>query len=257
MPDLIVHDITVDLVDSFFGSSRDALKRSERFASDADESLGVRISNRREIQAVVECALASFLAIEAAVNRLFSDQMKGKKPTPFDRWLKARWHYGLRIEDKLALVLNEYADTDLLDFPVLRELFLEMTSFRNRLVHTAPQDYEMLVQPSEENPSSGTPVIVAERPREGNRYPKTGLSFGLWSLRYSDGAKCHEIMVLMLAFLSARFNFPRIFVLEDPEAKTNRYTVRTPEAYLAELTQRYFEVDAAKFNVKRNGAGST
>jgi hypothetical protein len=220
MDDLEVHDTTIDLVYSFFFSSRDALKRSEEFSSDTDESLGVRISHDNERQFVVECAIASFLAVEARLNRIFSDQIKQQKATPFERWLKSRWHFGLQTEDKLALVLNQYASTDFLDFPVLRELFLEMTSFRNTLVHTTPQDYEMLIQPDVSHPSPGSGILVAVAEKgQRYKYPKTGLSCGLWSLRHSDVAKCHEIMVLMLGFLHARFKLKQMLIVDKKPQK--------------------------------------
>lgn len=248
MPEPAVHEVTVDLADSFLRSSRDALKRSERLSShNNDESLGIHMSGMFEIQSVVECAIASFLAVEARVNRLFSDAVKIGKPSPFDRWLKSRWHFGLRTEDKIALVLHQYADTDFLDFPVLRELFLEMATFRNTLIHTAPQDYEMLIQPSETDPNSGTPFIVAEKLGQKNKYPKTKLSSGIWSLQHSDAAKCHEIMVLMLVFLAARFKSPQFLIWKDPETE-KPWRVTDLGKYLNELPVRYFDnVDMTKF----------
>lgn len=249
MPDPVVREMSVHLTDSLFRSSRDALKRSESVSPKGDESLGVYTSSMFEIQAVVECAIASFLTIEALVNRFFSNLVKRGKTSPFERWLKSRWHFGLRTEDKITLVLDHYASTDFLDFPILRELFLEMTSFRNTLVHTTPQDYEMLIQPSPTDPTSGTLASVAERSGQSNKYPKTKLSSGIWSLRHEDAAKCHEIMVLMLAFLGARFKDQQSLVWKET-GSPEKWRVTTPEDYLKELPVRYFvNVDVTKFGV--------
>lgn len=123
-------------------------------------------------------------------------------------------------------------------FPLLREIFVEFTNFRNRLVHTAPQEFELLIHYSEGQEGGSLEDVYTPSEKE-NIFPRTGLSKGIWYLNYYDAAKCYEIMLLMLTFLSSKFAYPGI-LWWDTKRKHSRYRVRAPKEVLADLQDRFF-----------------
>jgi len=233
--------LRIDLVNSLFCSARGALDRAKRanpYSSYAETQSEPRISSAEEIQATVETCTTAFFTVEAALNRIFFESLKTKTQTPFDKWLKSRWRFGLSILDKITLPLHEYANTDFTDFPLLREIFVEFTNFRNRLVHTAPQEYELLLQYPEGQEGGLLEDVYTPSERE-SIFPRTNLSKGIWLLNYYDAAKCYEIMLLMLTFFSSKFNYLAV-LWWDTKQKRSRYRVRAPKELLEDLQDRFF-----------------
>ena len=129
MNDIQLRPLIVDLVESFFRSSRDALERARMAKSDQAavvEPTGLNIfSHRRgETQASLESIVFSFLTIEATINYLFFREQPGGRSKGLHRWLREKWKRGLSVHDRFVLLVSQYATGNLDEFHPLGNALL-------------------------------------------------------------------------------------------------------------------------------------
>ena len=208
MKDIDILPLIVDLIGSFFRSSRDALGRAKSAActGTAHEPTGLNIFSHRhaETQAALETIVFSFLTVEATINYVFFDQLRSHSaPTGLDKWLKQKWKHGLSIADKYILLFTQYATTDLDKFQNVTFLFSEFIKFRNRIVHSHPEVYNALVESSEI--TNEVLLHDVEPLTTTKNFAHSGLSEEIVRIGYEDAARCYEIMLLILALVDEQF----------------------------------------------------
>lgn len=204
MDDIRILPLIVDLVGSFFGSSRDALDRARQAKNEQQvlrEPTGLNIfSHRRgETQASLETIIFSFLTAEAMINYLFFNEQRSTGARRLDRWLRQRWKRGLSIQDRFVLLVSQYSLANLDDFHHLEMLFSEFVTFRNRIVHTYPEQYDALVQPGDV--PDEVFIHDVEAKSGAGRFPVSGLAGEIARIDVQDAECAFEIMLLVLSFL--------------------------------------------------------
>jgi hypothetical protein len=207
MKDIDVVPLIVDLGNIFFRSSRDALHRAQSAKSVQDqvaEPTGLNIFSHRqnETQASLETIVFAFLTVEATVNYIFfheqSADSKGVRA-----WLRDKWKRNLSIHDRFVLLVSQYATGNLNDFQRLGMLFLEFITFRNRIVHAHPEQYQALVEPS--TVPNEMLVHDVEPIYNAHNFRESGLSQEIGRISSDDASRAFEIMLLVLCFLDEQF----------------------------------------------------
>ena len=241
--------LTVDLMELFYRSARDALYRAKDAAGSHpyQEVTGLTIFPQRqaETQATVESVIASFFAVEAAVNYVFLIETEGRR-SGTDRWLKRKWKGGLSLSDKLLLLFSQYAVTDLERFQNVVSLFQEFVICRNQIVHPYPERYEALVEFTdldEEALIHAVNPYIARAPLS-----HSGLSRETARIAYPDAARCYEIMLLVLALLDAQFVVEMQLSWYEKPAEMAGLHAATPSELLNSLKHRYYpKIDPITF----------
>lgn len=165
---------------------------------------------------IITSCVASFLSIEAYINRIFFDcystSSKTKLvtlptiPEAIKLHIKASWSK-LSIKDKcitvIPLVSKKELDTNHKPF----NLFIEFIKFRNRLVHAKSWETEHLTlvthaNLNEKNQGSwgGKPLGVKSLKLDDN-YPLTKFSRDLSQLNISDAEKALEIALMTIFYI--------------------------------------------------------
>jgi hypothetical protein len=217
MGEIKVMPLIVELIGSFFASSRDALER----ARDAKSSqvvlveptgLNIFVHRQAETQASLECIVFSFLTIEACINYFFFEEQRGREASGgFTAWLRQKWQRGgLSVSDRFLLLVDRYTTAKPKDFEFLSSLFSEFITFRNRIVHAHPEQYHALVE--EESATDYSFVHDVEPVSSTGKFPASGLSREIGRICLEDASRSFEIMLLMFSFLDeqfvAEFRFP-------------------------------------------------
>jgi len=234
--------LTIDFIGFFFKSSRDALERAAQYAQSIKShhvtGLTVFPNKSAETQATLETVIFSFMTIEATINYIFFKEQEEKyNQSGIDRWLKNKWRGGLSISDRFFLLFNKYSSADLNKFQNVSSLFNEFISFRNRIVHSYPDKYDALVEFSD---IPGEVFIHDVEPRTTHKpFPYSGLTDEMAKIKYTDAARCYEIMLIVLALINAQFVAELEFFFED---KTNILKSRalSPHVILLSLEPRYY-----------------
>lgn len=251
MKDCDVLPLIVDLMGSFYRSSRDALERASKAAcaNHSRHITGLTIFSEKnaETQATLETIIFSFLTVEATINYIFFNEQEYKtNQSGLDRWLKKKWKNGFSISDKFNLLFNKYATTDLDKLQNVTSLFYEFASFRNRIIHSYPEKYDALVEYSD---IPGEILLHAAEPCNTQKlFPRSGLSKEIAKIGYPDAARCYEIMLIVLALIDAQF----IAELRLPRHKNsvNKEDLITasPSEVLESLKPRYYpDIDPKTF----------
>lgn len=248
MSDVKIMPLTVNLVGTFFRSSRDARwrARSARNArSDHDtKELNIFTHRQPETQASLESIVFSFLTLEAAINYVFfTTGYSHTPPTGMERWLHGKWK-SLRVYDRFVLLATNYAP--LSEFQSLVTLFEEFTTLRNRIVHSYPDRYDALVE------QSSTPDEVLIHDVEHVAHSKTtsqsGLSVEIGRINVEDAERGFEIMLLILCFLDEQFVADLEFHWPINDFPDGQGTHLKPKAILASLKHRYYSnIDPESF----------
>ena len=207
MKDLEILPLTVELIGSFFGSARDALNRALRAKSShrVYEPTGLNIFTHRrdETQAALESIVFSFLTIEATINHIFFNEQRSRPLNGMDRWLRDKWKRHLRVYDRFVLLVTHYSSNPVDKFQPLVILLSEFISFRNRIVHSYPEVYDALVEPSDK--PDEVQVHDVQLISQTKTFPTSGLSQEIGRIDSHDASRAFEIMLLILAFLDEQF----------------------------------------------------
>src|SRR3972149_2484133 len=199
--------LTVDLIGVFFRSAKNALARAKHatIIHQSTEITGLNIFSKKhaESQAAVETVVASFLAIEATINfTFFSEINTHTNKSGLDKWLRKKWKRNLSISDKFLLLLH-YSSTDLNKFQALTTLFHEFIILRNRIVHSYPEQYDALVEPSD---IPNEVLIHAVDPCSKEKcFTYSKLSEEIGRINYEDAVRCYEIMLLIIGLIDGQF----------------------------------------------------
>ncbi len=250
MKDVDIIPLIVDLAGSFFRSSIEAFERARRANAvhpvEEPSGLNVFLEHHVESQAAIESIVFSFLTIEAAINFMFFEQIRSHPPSGLERWLKQKWKGHFSIYDRFVLLVTEYASASLDDFQYLFSLFLEFITFRNRIVHAHPEQYQVLVEPALE--PGRVFVHDVERVSQTHPFPASGFSQELAKIGVNDARRGFEIMLLVLAFLDeqlvAHFELP----WNDENMAERRKDQLSPRQILELLNSRYYtKIDPESF----------
>jgi len=243
--------LTVELIELFHRSARDALRRAKDAADSHpyQEVTGLTIFPQRnaETQATIESVVASFFAVEATLNYVFFSEMENEhNQSGTNRWLKRKWKGSLSVSDKLVLLFSQYATTDLNKFQNVVSLFHEFVTFRNRIVHPYPEKYEALVEsadlPGEVLLHAVDPCITPEP------FVHSGLSREIARIAYPDAARCYEITLIVLALLDAQFVTEMQLSWYEKPADMAGLHLATPAELLNSLEHRYYpKIDPMAF----------
>lgn len=243
---------SLDLLDVFYSSSRDALARAKHTTithSAARNSLGQKYA---ETQGVIETVVASFLAIEAATNYTYFHEVNGRtSESALDKWLKKKWKRGLSISDKLMLLLDQYSSVDLNKFQALRTLFNEFIVFRNRIVHSHPEEYDALVELSDI--SDEVWIHAVEPQSKETCFANSKLSEKIGEINYKDAARCYEIMLLIIALLDGQFILELKLSMYKNNDDLTATISETPQELIKSLSHRFYpDIDPELFIWKRS-----
>jgi hypothetical protein len=231
MREIRVVSLTVELIGSFFASSRDALER----ARDAKSSqvvkfpdapggveptgLNIFVHRRAETQASLECIVFSFLVLEACINYFFFVEQRGGSNTGgFTAWLRQKWQRGgLSISDRFLLLVDRYTTAlqepqgrkaysaqPRRNFEHLSSLFSEFITFRNRIVHAYPEEYHALVEEESAADYFFVHDVMPVSPSTG-RFSVSGLSREIGRICLEDASRSFEIMLLIFSFLDEEY----------------------------------------------------
>jgi hypothetical protein len=207
MKDVDVLPLTVDLVGSFFRSSRDALERALRAKATQKvrEPTGLNMFTHRrdETQAALESLVFSFLTIEATINYVFFCEQRSRPLNEMDRWLRDKWKRYLRVYDRFVLLIAHYSSDRLDKFQSIVTLLSEFITFRNRIVHAHPEEYDALVELGDE--PDEVRVHDVQRMSQTKAFPRSGLSEEIGRIDSHDASRAFEIMLVVVAFLDEQF----------------------------------------------------
>jgi hypothetical protein len=201
--------LIVELIGSFFASSRDALERSRNAKSSQavlsePTGLNIFVHRQAETQASLECIVFSFLAVEACINYLFFREHRWGSSNSLTAWLKQKWRRGgLSVYDRFVLLVDQYATANMSDLQTLCALFSEFISLRNLIVHAYPSEYQALVE--EESGGEYSFVHDVEPISSNGRFAVSGLSREIGRICLDDASRSFEVMLLMFAFLDEQF----------------------------------------------------
>lgn len=208
MKEVDILPLTVDLVGSFFRSSRDALERAHHAKSiqpEIPEATGLNIFTHRrgETQASLESLVFSFLTIEATINYTFFHQQRSPHSTPMDEWLRNKWKQHLSVYDRFVLLIAHYSSDSPDRHQRIVTLLREFIRFRNRIVHAHPEEYAALVESGDEPDQ----VLIhdVERVSQTKAFPMSGLSEEIGRIDSHDAARAFEVMLIVVAFLDEQF----------------------------------------------------
>jgi len=242
MDDIDILPLVVHLFGRFFDSSRDALDRARQARADQEattEPTGLNIfSHRRsETQASLETILFSFLTVEATINYLFFNEQQSTRPKRLDRWLQQKWKRGLSLHDRFVLLVSKYSTANLDDFQYLETLFCEFVNFRNRIVHTYPEQYDALVEPG----VIPNEVLAhdVEATFVGGVFPVSGLAGEIARIGSQDAGRAFEIMLLVLSFLDEQL-FAAIELWWPVAGSPGSKALTRPRAIVEALGTRYY-----------------
>lgn len=207
MKDVEILPLTVDLVGSFFRSARDALGRALRAKSvrTVHEPTGLNIFTHRrgEAQASLETVVFSFLTIEATINYIFFNEQRCRPLSGMDRWLRNKWRRHLRVYDRFLLLVTHYSSDPVDKFQSMVTLLSEFITFRNRIVHAHPEEYDALVESGDE--PDEVRIHDVQRMFQAKALPSSGFSEEIGKIDSRDASRAFEIMLLILAFLDEQF----------------------------------------------------
>lgn len=116
-------------------------------------------------------------------------------------------------------------------------MFKEFVSFRNRIVHSYPDKYDALVEFSD---IPGEVFIHEVEPCSTHKpFQCSDLSDEMAKIKYSDAARCYEIMLIVLALIDAQFVSELEFPFKD---KTDNSTIKnlSPSEIVENLELRYY-----------------
>src|SRR5258708_34601317 len=128
--------LIVELIGSFFASSRDALERSRNAKSSQvvltePTGLNIFVHRQAETQASLECIVFSFLAVEACINYLFFREHRWGSSNSLTPWLKQKWRRGgLSHYDRFVLLVDQYATAKFRDLQAFCAIFAEFICSR-------------------------------------------------------------------------------------------------------------------------------
>jgi hypothetical protein len=162
---------------------------------------------------IVTSCVASFLSIEAYINRIFFDCYSASSKTKLiilpsiseaiKMHIKASWSK-LSIKDKCIIVIPLVSKKELKINDKPFNLFIEFIKFRNRLVHAKSWETEHLTLVTGVNLNekmqgswSGKPLDVKSLQLEDN-YPLTKFSRDLSKLNIRDAEKALEIALMTI-----------------------------------------------------------
>jgi len=235
--------LIVDLIELFYRSSRDALSRAKDAAHTHPfrESTGLTIFSQRsaETQATVESIAASFLTVEATINYMFFGELESRhNESGLDKWLKRQWKGRLSVTDRFMLLLDQYATIHLDKIQNVISLFQKFAVFRNRIIHPYPAKYDALVEYTD---IPGEALVHAvDLCETGEVFSQSGLPGEIARISYPDAARCHEIMLLVLALLDAQFVTKMKLSWYDKPADMSGLNSATPTELLNSLEHRYY-----------------
>jgi len=252
MDDIDIVPLIATLIKAFYRSSRDALARvavaSKARTADGPTGLNIFPHRHTETQAALETIVFSFLTVEATINFLFFLQCRDSNMR-LDRWLKQKWKRSLSIEDKFVVLFNQYTSIDLGKFQSVTFLFSEFVTFRNRIVHSHPEVYDALVEPS--HIPEEILVHDVEPHTTTKNFAHSGLSNEIARIGYEDAARCYEIMLLILAFLDEQFFIElELSWYKIPDQMESMRTAR-PKEIIQNLESRFYPtIDPTTFSLK-------
>lgn len=198
-----------NLIENFFKSSRDALERAKiaRSNNSVQKSTDLNAFShcRVEVQASIESTVFSFLTIEATINYIFFDTLRGHQLRGIEKWLQQKWKRNLSVYDRFILLVDYFVHSNLDDFQHLTSLFSEFITFRNRIVHAMPEEYYALVEsfPNENEVLLHDVESVHVQNRE--QFPVSRLSSETGRINCEDAKRGFEIMLLVICFLDEQF----------------------------------------------------
>lgn len=208
MGEVKILPLIIDLTWIFFRSSQDALERARnaRPNNKIEESTNLSILSHcrhAEIQASIESIIFSFLIIEATINYIFFNQLRGRQSKGLDKWLQQKWRRNLSIYERFILLMNQYSNDNLDNFQYLTSLFTEFITFRNRIVHAMPEEYQALVESA---PNENEAFVHAVDPvKNDEQFSVSKLSDKIGKINYEDAKRGFEIMLLIVCFLDEQF----------------------------------------------------
>ena len=165
---------------------------------------------------IVTSCVASFLAIEAYVNRIFFDCFSTSSktklstlpniPEAIKQHIKASWNR-LSIKDKCVTVISMLSEKEVNINDKPFNLFIEFIKFRNRLVHAKSWETEHLtlvthVHFNQKGGGSwGGKRLGVKGLKVDDNYPLTKFSRDLSQLNISDAEKALEIAFLTIFYI--------------------------------------------------------
>lgn len=237
MKEIKISPLIVDSIGRFFRSSRDALERSKHAQENNSEQdptgINVLINHQAEAQASIESIVFSFLTIEATINYFFFVEMRNRQLKTFDRWLQQKWKRSMSINDRFIILVNQYTMANTDDFQYLMTLLSEFITFRNRIVHAMPEEYNALVEETVDE--SDILYYDVEPLQRQALFSCSGLSGELGRISCADAKRGFEIMLLVVCFLDEQFVGEFVF----PWGKDEQQFMSTKDI-IASLPFRYY-----------------
>lgn len=195
---------TNDLSEEFIQSAYDLIEETKIYDS--------RFTRSK----IVTSCVASFLSIEAYINRIFFDcystSSKTKLvilstiPEAIKQHIKASWGK-LSIKDKCITVLPLVSKKELNINDKPFQLFIEFIKFRNRLVHAKSWETEHFTLVTQANlnekmqGSWGGKTLGVKGLKLDDGYPLTKFSRDLSQLNVSDAEKSLEIALMTIYYI--------------------------------------------------------
>jgi len=198
-----------DLADAYLWSAMHALSRAKY----ADSSL---LEGKA---ACIEAIISSFLCVEAFINRIFYKRYNKNTASSVERFLNKRWKGRIPVTEKIRLMLTVYANTELPPNSDLIERFKEFAILRNSIVHTKPEEWEVLI----EHKSEKEWTVHDEAPLRvpNSKYPRTKFTERINKISLSDAEKALEIALQTIDYLDSKFNMDARFIHKETKKDTD------------------------------------
>ena len=162
-----------------------------------------------------------------------------------DRWLRDKWKWHLRVCDRFILLVAHYSSDRLDKYRSIVTLLSEFITFRNRIVHAHPEEYDALAEPGDE--PGEVRIHDVQRMSQTKALPMSGLSEEIGRIDSYDAKRAFEIMLLVVAFLDEQFFLELELPWADRVVGDQRLSMR-PSAILGLMDCReYPEIDPASF----------
>jgi len=256
MKKIDILSLNIDLINTFFCSAHDALKRAQHANNTnfnkRDLELNIFPEKHAEFQAAIETIIASFLAIEATINYAFFYMTDNSSSNSgLDKWLKNKWKRSLSISDKFFLLMESYFYTDLNLFQDIKILFHEFVTFRNRIVHSHPEQYDALI---EETDILEEVILHDFEPHHKKKsFTNSKLSEYIEKINYKDAAKCYEIMLLIISLIDCQCMLELKFSNYKNNKNLKHLHKITPLELIYSLDHRYYpKINPKSFKLKVN-----
>lgn len=202
--EIVSNFTTNDLSSEFIQSAYDLIEESKTY--------DFRLTRSK----IVTSCVASFLSIEAYINRIFYDCYSASSktnlailptiPEEIKHYIKTTWGK-LSIKDKCLIAIPIISKSEFNINDKRFKLFIEFIKFRNRLVHAKSWETEQLTLVTHVNlnekmqGSWGGKVLGVNSIEKDDNYPLTKFSRNLSQLNIIDAEKALEIAITTIYYI--------------------------------------------------------